>query len=218
VVNETTKVHYFFDPLCGWCYGATTLANELDQAPNVQLILQPAGMLQRQTMSTPFREMVKVHDQRIETVTGQVFGQPYQERLLSSESIWLDSYITAQAILLVEQLSGQGFSMLQAVQQAHYQLGLDVSKQETLTKLALSFGVGAKSWFALLDNNLNQSNQQAQLRPIKQAVAHSNELMARCQVQGLPSFAIEHQGQFTPLEHSRYYAKSAQWQQLIQQL
>ena len=169
-------------------------------------------------MSTPFREMVKVHDQRIETITGQVFGPQYQNRLLSSEPIWLDSYITAQAILLVEQLTGQGFSMLQAVQQAHYQRGLDVSKQETLTKLALSLGISAEPWFALLDNNLNQSSQLAQLRSIKQAVAHSNELIARCQVQGLPSFVIEHQGQFTTLEHNRYYANITQWQQLIQQL
>ena len=33
------KVHYFFDPLCGWCFGATALIDAINNMDNVELIL-----------------------------------------------------------------------------------------------------------------------------------------------------------------------------------
>ena len=37
-------LHYLFDPLCGWCYGATPVASGLLQVPGVRLDLLPTGL------------------------------------------------------------------------------------------------------------------------------------------------------------------------------
>ncbi len=48
------KVHYFYDPMCGWCYGATALLETLLASDNLELIYHPGGMINRQTISPSF--------------------------------------------------------------------------------------------------------------------------------------------------------------------
>jgi protein-disulfide isomerase-like protein with CxxC motif len=36
-----TTVTYLFDPLCGWCYGASPVIQQLGQQPDIQMELAP---------------------------------------------------------------------------------------------------------------------------------------------------------------------------------
>ncbi|MDA1378979.1 hypothetical protein PCI56_02820 [Plesiomonas shigelloides subsp. oncorhynchi] len=37
-------VHYIYDPLCGWCYGAAPLIDVLHQMPEIQICLHAGGL------------------------------------------------------------------------------------------------------------------------------------------------------------------------------
>lgn len=72
------KVHYFFDPMCGWCFGASPLLETLAEMPTITLKLHPGGMLPRSELAAEFRAHILEADQQISLVTGQVFGEAYR--------------------------------------------------------------------------------------------------------------------------------------------
>jgi putative protein-disulfide isomerase len=39
-----TTVTYLFDPLCGWCYGASTTIQRLELQRDIRLELAPTGL------------------------------------------------------------------------------------------------------------------------------------------------------------------------------
>ena len=41
-MNKT--LHYLFDPLCGWCYGAAPVLSALQGQPSVNVELLPTGL------------------------------------------------------------------------------------------------------------------------------------------------------------------------------
>ena len=199
------KVHYFFDPLCGWCFGATALIDAINNMDNVELILHPGGMLKKQQMSNDFRAKVKVYDPHIASLTGQAFGQAYNDRVQSDEPILLDSFITAQAVMVVEQLSGRGFEMLKAIQSAHYQHGLDVSNINVLRDLASELGIDLDVYQSVIDRFV-KDNQ------IEELIAISRQLMSQWGVQGFPTLIAETTNGLKALPHSSFYNQIDKWQ------
>ncbi|WP_353611301.1 hypothetical protein [Paracidovorax avenae] len=70
----TKTLHYLFDPLCGWCYGAGGTVAELAALPGVALRLLPSGLFSGEgarPMSADFADYAWSNDQRIERLTGQ---------------------------------------------------------------------------------------------------------------------------------------------------
>lgn len=66
-------LHYYYDPLCGWCYGAEPLVKAAAAKAPIEL---HGGGLWDQPGGVPIktRAQNKVHDRRIHVLTGQVFG------------------------------------------------------------------------------------------------------------------------------------------------
>lgn len=67
-----------FDPMCGWCYGATELLQALLDTAQFELIYHPGGMIQRQEIPPSFRQHIALSDERIASETGAKFGTPYK--------------------------------------------------------------------------------------------------------------------------------------------
>lgn len=203
------KIHYFFDPMCGWCYGATPLASIVESAKNVELVMHSGGMIKKREMDASFRNMATTNDKRIAEMTGQEFTPAYYERLKNATPLTFDSYITAQAIWVMEQYYGQGFVMLKAIQKAHYQLALDTSAPETLCEIAVTLGATKDTWFDLMGAEENNSTDNIQ---------KSQKLMHEWSVNGFPTFIMESEGKLTRLPHSDFYDNAPQWQTLITSL
>ena len=70
-----TTVTYLFDPLCGWCYGASPVIQQLGQQPNIPLALSATGLFAGggRTMDAAFADYAWSNDQRIAKPTGQRF-------------------------------------------------------------------------------------------------------------------------------------------------
>lgn len=80
---SNTILHYIYDPLCGWCYGATSLVHAAREVMPVRA--HGGGMMtgsRRQQVSPQLRDYVIAHDRKIAQLTGQSFGDAYFEGLL----------------------------------------------------------------------------------------------------------------------------------------
>jgi putative protein-disulfide isomerase len=196
------KIHYFFDPLCGWCFGATALVDVIKDMPQVELILHPGGMLARQQMSDAFRAKVKIYDPEIASLTGQAFGQAYSDRVQSNAPIVLDSFVTAQAVMVMEQLNGSGVDMLKAIQSGHYQQGLDVSNKDILTALAKELGIKGELYQSAIKNVGNKIDEQ---------ITTSRQLMGQWGVQGFPTLIAATENGIKLLPHTSFYNSVDQW-------
>ena len=78
----STTVTYLFDPLCGWCYGASPAVQHLGSLKDVRLALAPTGLFSgrgARAMDANFAAFAWSNDERIEKLTGQPFTEASHE-------------------------------------------------------------------------------------------------------------------------------------------
>ncbi|MDW6004588.1 DsbA family protein [Vibrio mangrovi] len=196
------NVHYIFDPMCGWCYGASELIAQFDHMEEVHLQLHPGGMIQKTPISPDFRQHILEADKHIETQTGQPFGDTYVKKVASNDALVLDSYITAQAIIAAERLAQCGLKMLKQIQRAHYQSGLPVYQPETLAEIARQLGFSPEQWEQAMAAAQNDVDSEIQM---------TRQLMQRFGLGGFPSMVIEKNGQWQTVIISQYYGSPERW-------
>ncbi|PKF77638.1 protein-disulfide isomerase [Vibrio sp. vnigr-6D03] len=175
-------VHYFFDPLCGWCYGAAPIIEELRACNEIVVKSYPGGLFDKHSVSPPFRQHVIDSDLKIAQMSGVEFGEGYLSRVSSSEEVILDSHITIKAILAFEHIGGDPWVMLNAIQTAHYVDGEKVNQEGRLEYIAGKLGVHVLDW------------QEAMSTCEKKTVRTINDtrsLMSQYTLDGFPSLVVE---------------------------
>ncbi|MFM5500718.1 DsbA family protein [Aeromonas veronii] len=186
-----TILHYVYDPLCGWCYGAAPLLQAAATIDGLEIELHAGGLWlgsRRQPMGEALRDYVRPHDQRIEALTGQHFGERYFNELLLREGALLDSEPPIRAVLAVTTLGGDGLAMLHRIQQSHYREGSWIGEPAFLARLAAEQGIAAEAF------------QQAYLQaPLLQHLADSQGWMKWLGGQGYPTLGLMHKGRVTPV-------------------
>lgn len=154
-----TRLTYLFDPLCGWCYGATPALDAARTAPEVELVLQPTGLFadaQSRLIDLGFANFAWSNDQRIAALTGQSFTDRYRTEVLGDRSMRLDSGPATRALFAVHKNDPRRvFDALKAIQHARYVDGRDVTDPATLADLlsALSLPEAARD-LVVVDANL----------------------------------------------------------------
>jgi putative protein-disulfide isomerase len=207
----TATLHYFYDPLCGWCYAASPLLQAAARLPGLDVQLHAGGMMsgsRRQAVTPALRDYVMPHDQRIASLTGLSFGQDYFDGLLRDETAVFDSTPPIAAILLAEQLGLPALAMLSLLQRAHYQRGLRIADPAVLAKLAGEQGLDA----AVFADRLAQAMQQADAH-----IQHSRSLMQQYRLQGFPSLLLERDGQWQRLDVSPWLGQADAFATALQQ-
>ncbi|MEH8251054.1 DsbA family protein [Aeromonas sp. 82P] len=194
--EQQTTLHYVYDPLCGWCYGAAPLLQAAATIAGLKIELHAGGLWmgsRRQPMGEALRDYVRPHDQRIEALTGQHFGERYFNELLLREGCLLDSELPIRAVLAVTALGGDGLVMLHRIQQSHYRDGIWIGEPAFLATLAAEQGISAEAF------------QQAYLQaPLLQHLADSQGWMKRLGGQGYPTLGIERGGKLERIEVNQY--------------
>ncbi|RON10876.1 protein-disulfide isomerase [Pseudomonas brassicacearum] len=197
---STTILHYIYDPLCGWCYGAKPLVQAAQAV--LPVVAHGGGMMtgaNRQTVSPQLRDYVMPHDRRIAEYTGQSFGEAYFEGLLRDHTAVFDSAPPIAAVLAAEQLAGRGLELLGRLQSAHYAEGRRIADEAVLLELAVSIGLEAESFKREFKDALANETQDH----IKQ----SRALLAEVGGQGFPTLALEQDGQFTLVDIGPWLGK-----------
>mgnify|MGYP000877259040 CR=1 FL=1 len=124
-----THVTYLFDPLCGWCYGASAAIGQLSQQPGLRLELAPTGLFAGggRVMDAAFAAHAWANDQRIAELTGLPFSEAYRRNVLGRPGSPFDSSVATLALTAVAlNAPSRELEMLKALQDARYVQGLDI--------------------------------------------------------------------------------------------
>jgi putative protein-disulfide isomerase len=134
-----TTVTYLFDPLCGWCYGASPMIQKLAQQSSLTLELAPTGLFASangRALDSEFANFAWFNDVRIAKMTGQPFTEQYRTQVLGQTGGLLDSNtatLALTAVSLTEPL--RELETLTLLQEARYVHGLDVTSILVVEKL-----------------------------------------------------------------------------------
>lgn len=200
-------LHYIYDPLCGWCYGAAPLVQAARGISGLTIEAHGGGMMaggNRQPVTEALRRYVMPHDERIAGLTGQVFGPDYVDGLLRDSGAVFDSAPPTTAILAAQALGGRGLDLLQRLQQAHYVEGRRIADPAELRRLAEDIGLDGMAFQAAFAATEGAATERH--------IAQSRELLARVRGTGFPTLALERDGAYELLEPARFLGRPSQWQ------
>lgn len=88
----THRFIYLFDPLCGWCYGASAGVDTLASRPGVSVELLPTGLFSgagARALDAGMTSHIWAADQRIAELTGAAFTERYHDRVLAGVGPWI---------------------------------------------------------------------------------------------------------------------------------
>ncbi|MGR8959893.1 DsbA family protein [Rhizobium leguminosarum] len=161
-----THITYLFDPLCGWCYGASPLLAQLAAAPDLTVSLAPTGLFSdsgARAMDEQFAAFAWSNDQRIGSLTGQRFSDVYRSQVLAKGGM-LDSG--------------------PFIQEARYVSGRDVTDMSELQSVLVSVGLdAAASRLASPDSDLLAANRAR--------MASARALTREFAVNGVPGLIVD---------------------------
>jgi putative protein-disulfide isomerase len=201
------RLHYFFDPLCGWCYGIAPLIKAAAALPDVELLLHGGGLWPQPTvLPAAVRKQIRAADAHVGQLSGQPYGPQYLDVLLPSDGMVLHSQPVTAAVLAAGALrAAADLEMLRAIQSAHYVQGEHVIDADTLLRLASALGLDPTAFAATLDPAAADAH-----------MARTQRLMQRLGVGGFPAVFIERDGQFAELAPQGYFGNPAGFVTAIQ--
>ncbi|MFS2165906.1 DsbA family protein [Variovorax sp. Varisp62] len=214
-VNDTTTLHYIFDPLCGWCYAAAPLVDAARNVPGLQVAFHGGGMMtgaNRRAITPQWREYVMPHDRRIAEMTGQPFGEGYFEGLLRDTGAVMDSEPPITAILAAESLrSGGGLDMVHRLQRAHYVEGRRIADAQVLKAVAAELGFDAEAFAAAVERLAGEATAQH--------IAESRQLLQRAGGQGFPTFVLTRaDGSASRIDIGPWLGRAEDWKARLAEL
>lgn len=195
-------IHYIYDPLCGWCYGALPALQALQAQTGITLQMHPSGLFSgagARPMDSEFATYAWRNDQRIASLTGQRFTERYRIQILETAGLRFDSGPATLALTAVHLAQPEReLDALQAIQQARYIDGLDTTRTDILVTVLQAQGLDtAATLLTASDENLQAHN----LARVEQARSLMQQLGAR----GVPSLAVNMDHQLYTIDTSEAY-------------
>jgi putative protein-disulfide isomerase len=188
-------LHYIYDPLCGWCYGAEPLVTAAATTDGVALRLHGGGLWpEPTTLPDATRRYIQQADARIASMSGQPFGPAYLSGLLLDATMVLYSLPPIAAILAAQSIVPEkALPMLRAIQRAHYVEGRRVVEHNVLCDIAVECGLEREQFEAALHK-----------APAERHIEDTRQLMHRVGSGGFPTFVLEKDGRLSGVPHQRY--------------
>lgn len=214
-MSQTKTVTYLFDPLCGWCYGASPALASLAGIGGLSLELMPTGLFSgagARPMDDGFAAHAWANDQRIHALTGQPFGESYRTRVLADRQSRLDSGPATQALAAVAMTApDREFPALTAIQAARYVDGRDITAVETLADILA--GLGLDTAAALLAEGTEDLTVFDALR-----VERGRQLMTAYRANGVPTLLFDDGSHRRKLDSEILFNKPGRLAALLQAL
>lgn len=144
-MTEMTRITYLFDPLCGWCYGASATIKTLAEQPGIVVDLMPTGLFANPNaprMDDGFAAYAWANDQRIAKLTGQPFSEEYRLKVLADRTARLESGPATLALTAVSRTApNRELEALRAIQTARYVGGRDITAPDVLVQTLQSLSL-----------------------------------------------------------------------------
>lgn len=186
-MNDTTTVTYLFDPLCGWCYGASPMIGQLGRTSGIRLVLAPTGLFSgpgARPMDAGFAAYAWSNDQRIAQLSGQPFTEAYRERVLNAPGQMFDSAAATVGLTAVHLVRAEAeYDALAALQKARYVEGRDIVTASGVAAVLSENGLGeAAGRLAAMDTALAEA--------VRRRTDEAQRIMAALGARGVPALAV----------------------------
>jgi len=181
------QVTYLFDPLCGWCYGASAALQQIADLPQIDLKLAPTGLFSgtgARPFDAHFASFAWQNDQRIARVSGQIFSEAYKKQILDTAGGMFDSGPATLGLVAVG-LSEASSELvaLKALQHARYVEGQNTSELSVVAKVLGDAG------FKLAAKKLETPKEEL-LAALQTRVQAAQAEMTRFGIQGVPALIV----------------------------
>ncbi|MBP2229024.1 putative protein-disulfide isomerase [Azospirillum agricola] len=179
----TATLHYLYDPLCGWCYGAAPGLRALATAAGLPpLTLHPTGLFAgrgARPMDRAFAAYAWSNDQRIAKLTGQIFSDAYRDGALARFDRPFDSTPATRALTAVHRLAPtREAEALEAIQHARFVDGRDITDPAVLSETLAGLGLAEAAAAGVDDEALDRR------------LAEGRALMAETRANGVPTLVL----------------------------
>ncbi|MBF9253628.1 DsbA family protein [Pontibacter sp. 172403-2] len=146
---------YVMDPMCSWCYGFAPQLQKLKQAQEDKLKfkLVMGGLRPGTTkpMDTGMRDSIRHHWQEVEKAT----EQPFNYTLLERNDFVYDTEPACRAVITMRYLKPEAeLEMAEAIQNAFYAQGSDVTQPAILAAIATQFDVTEEEFLEMFNSEL----------------------------------------------------------------
>ncbi|MEM1312290.1 MAG: DsbA family protein [Patescibacteria group bacterium] len=157
--NNTTQkpeIIYFYDALCGWCYGFSTVISKLHEKYKSEIDFQvvSGGMILGNRIG-PIGEAapyIKWAYKEVEEKTGIKFGRNFLEVLNNGNTIFT-SLPAAMAMSVFKELDQQNqIPFSQAIQKTIYYEGKDPANLQTFIDLVSEFNIDKQKFTAKINS------------------------------------------------------------------
>lgn len=201
-MTQTAILYYLFDPLCGWCYGASATIGALAKHPDIDLRPHATGLFAgngARPMKS-FATQAWANDQRIAKLSGQRFTETYRQQVLGDDDASLDSTVTTLAVAAVsDSAPDRVIEALSVLQAARYVDGRDVTSARVVAEVLADLG--------LADAAARVLAPDAGLADLVRAqTAEARSLMTTHGLQGVPALVAEVDGARRGLDASVLYS------------
>lgn len=206
---QKPKIIYFFDTLCGWCYGFSPvikkIAEKYSEAFDFEVI--SGGMVtgERVQPASVMANYILGAYKRVETMTGVTFGDPYLEMLREGTRIQ-SSFEPALVLRTFKTfLPEKAVFFAHDLQKANYYDGLDLNDFENYRPLVEKYNL---DWATFSEKMQTQAMQKATIQDFQISNAY--------QVTGFPTVFFENETVRSPL--SRGYQSFENLDDIMQQV
>ncbi len=140
---KKAKLYYFYDPLCGWCYGFSPVIRALEEKYKDLISFEAisGGMILGER-AKPLSEMhsyLREAMPRLEEMTGVKFGEKYME-FFEEGTITLNSETPCIAMTVFKSMSTKSSILFASeLQKALYYDGIDLNQLDNYKKIAEHF-------------------------------------------------------------------------------
>ena len=190
-------LHYFHDPLCGWCYAVTPMVDAIVGA-GIKVELHGGGLWETPGSLAPSkRAYIRQSDARIADLTGVTFGHAYIDGLLADADTVFWSRPTIAAVLAAGRMEAGGdLRMMRTIQRAHYVDGRHVVEPAALAEVAGTIGLAEDAFLDALNTV-----------PVDDHIDGTRQWMRELGLGGFPSFLLERDGELTRVQHEPFYGR-----------
>ena len=148
-----SKIYYFMDPMCGWCYGFSNQVQKMRQTfPEIPIELVCGGMVPPKSEG-PLGDRGKYILRaipRVEKQTGIEFGEAYKKGLETGK-IWNGSLKPSVAINIMKSHSlDLAFQLFQMLQKAYFFMGKNLNENSTYEEILSELQVNVSEFLYLM--------------------------------------------------------------------
>jgi len=201
------EFHYYFDPLCGWCYASAPGLAAVAKHHGDRLRMKPTGLFVAPRPVAEIADHARRNDQRIAEISGQPFSEAYHEGVMRApDGIFTSGPLTLAFIAMDELDPTLKPQFLHAAQIARYVEGRDTSRAQISADVAAAFAASAGHSIdaAALTRRLEQDTDLH--RKAEKRMIEAQSEMAALGIRGVPQLVVSQDGNERIIDSADLYA------------